>query len=168
MPKLNVPKYLIIHHEGSNLGFEKINEWHRQRWNFVSSLGFFIGYHYYIEKSGKSYQGRRDNEEGAHTIGYNTQSLGICCQGNFEIEFPTTEQINTLKKLLEDKSQKYLISKTNIKGHSEISPTLCPGKNLLSWVKNYQKIDLNYLQKQIEIIKEKIRQLLELLKVGIK
>ena len=33
-----------------------------------SHFGFWCGYGYYIEKDGKLYQARYDDEEGAHTI----------------------------------------------------------------------------------------------------
>jgi hypothetical protein len=126
------PNKIVIHHEGASNGFQAVNEWHKQRWNFKSELGFYIGYHYYIEKDGKVFQGRADTEDGAHTSGHNQQSIGICLMGNFETEIPTKAQLDALESLVKDKKKQYNISK--IYGHRQLGNTLCPGKNLFGWV----------------------------------
>lgn len=131
---MNTPEYLIVHHTGgtdtdpladtSSHTFEIVNDWHVQKgWGK-------IGYHYFIDKTGLLTQGRADNEEGAHTIGYNTKSLGICLAGNFDATMPTQEQINTLAKLLNDKVKQYAIPNTKIVPHRFVSPKSCYGKLL--------------------------------------
>lgn len=123
----NVPSWIVVHHSGgsdsdplsdsSNFTFEQCNELHKRRFGFISTLGFYVGYQYFIDKKGTIRQARADNEEGAHTIGYNTQSIGICLAGNFDVTLPTTGQIEALKGLLERLSTKYNIPKENIKPH---------------------------------------------------
>ena len=59
----NTIKYLIIHHCGgtdlypkydtSNQTFEVVNQYHKEKWDFKSNLGYYIGYQYYIDKTGK-------------------------------------------------------------------------------------------------------------------
>ena len=59
---MNTPQWVIVHHTGptaydpkadtSHHTFEDVNEYHRQKWDFKSSLGYYIGYHYFIEKDG--------------------------------------------------------------------------------------------------------------------
>lgn len=137
-------KYLIIHHTGgtednsladtSSHTFEQVNAWHRQNPNVwlgrLSSLGYAIGYQYFIDKTGKVTQGRADNEEGAHTIGHNKDSIGICLAGNFDVTFPTQEQRNTLRELLIRKQKEYGILTKNILPHSHFWKTHCYGRNL--------------------------------------
>ena len=134
VPNLSSPSFLIIHHGGGNWGFEQVNKHHTDKWGFISSLGFGIGYQYFISYSGRVYQGRADNEEGAHTIGYNKQSVGICLQGNFEEEEPTPAQMDALKKLVKEKKERYNISVIN--GHRNFSNTSCPGNNLYKLIIN--------------------------------
>ncbi len=137
---MNKPEYLIIHHCGgsdsnplldtSNQTFEDVNEYHRQKWDFKSSLGYYIGYHYFIEKDGKMTQGRADTDEGAHTIGYNLKSLGICLAGNFDVTLPTEAQIGSLKWILRDKTTEYDISMSNIVPHRKFASKSCYGNHL--------------------------------------
>ena len=138
VPNLNDPRYIIIHHGAGQLNFEQVNEYHKGKWGFISSLGFGIGYQYFISYSGRVYRGRMDNEEAAATIGFNKCSINCCLQGNFETEQPTDLQLKSLKELIDKKKTEYKISNENIKGHRNFSNTSCPGKNLYSWlIKNY-------------------------------
>lgn len=146
----NKPQYLIVHHTGgtdanpkedtSHHTFEVVNEWHRQVFNFKSSLGFYIGYHYFIDKTGKVTQGRKDTDEGAHTIGKNLSSLGICLAGNFDVTKPTTEQVKALKALLKAKMTEYGVPLANVVPHRKFASKSCYG-NLLSdaWVQDLLK-----------------------------
>lgn len=131
---INKPEYLIVHHTGgtdadpladtSSHTFEVVDEWHK-------SLGWGkIGYHYFIDKAGNVTQGRKDDEEGAHTIGYNTKSLGICLAGNFDVTLPTKAQINSLTDILLLKSKQYAIPLENIVPHRFASGKTCYGKLL--------------------------------------
>lgn len=103
---MNTPTVVITHHTGgtdaspladsSFATVEDINAWHYVRWpNFVSKRGYHVGYHYVIEKTGKLTQTRNHNEEGAHVIGMNTKSIGVCFAGNFDLTLPTEEQMKT-------------------------------------------------------------------------
>lgn len=157
---MNTPKYIIVHHTGgsdanplqdsSNFTFEQCNEQHRKSFNFKSSLGFYIGYHYYIEKNGVLKQGRADTDEGAHTIGQNSNSLGICLAGNFDATLPTEAQVTTLKDLLIKKSAQYSIPKESIVPHRNFATKTCFGKKLPDdWARNL----LNSKQATINEIK---------------
>lgn len=136
----NIPQFLIVHHAGgsdanplqdsSNFTFDQCNELHKQRFNFISSLGFYVGYHYYIEKNGAVKQARADDEEGAHCIGYNTKSLGICLAGNFDVTSPTADQIDSLTNLLQSKLEQYSIPLDNIVPHRAFSKKTCYGSLL--------------------------------------
>lgn len=136
----NVPQWLIIHQTGgtdanpkadtSNQTFEVVNEYHRKLWNYKSSLGHFIGYHYFIDKTGKVTQGRADSDVGAHTKGLNSQSIGCCLAGNFDATMPTVAQTRALKALLERLSSLYAIPPERIVPHRRFANKTCYGTNL--------------------------------------
>lgn len=133
------PTKIFLHHVGFNHSFYTVNSYHRKKWNFKSELGWYAGYTYFIDNSGKLFQARKDDEEGAHTKGHNTGSIGICLRGNLDEKHPTKQQLTTLRKLLQDKQKCYGIPKEEIYAHRELSATLCPGKNLMPFIDAYKK-----------------------------
>lgn len=156
--KINKPVYLIVHHCGgsdldpmadsSNQTFEVVNEYHHNNprvWlGEYSSLGFAIGYHYFIDKTGKITQGRADTDEGAHTVGYNTQSLGICMAGNFDATMPTYAQIASLKAILSHKMVEYNIPISRVVPHRHFANKSCYGHNLSdSWLEEILSKELS-------------------------
>ena len=44
----------------------------------------FTGYHYYITHDGQTYQTRNEQLVGAHAVGYNQHSLGVCYEGGLD------------------------------------------------------------------------------------
>ena len=44
----------------------------------------FTGYHYYITRDGYVYQTRHEQLIGAHAVGYNSHSLGVCYEGGLD------------------------------------------------------------------------------------
>lgn len=147
---MNRPEYLIVHHIGgtntspladsSNLTFEQLNELHKTRFNFISSLGYYVGYHYYITKDGTVKQARADIDDGAHTINYNSRSLGICLAGNFDATLPTEAQIKSLKILLQAKSAQYNIPLSKVVPHRTFAVKTCYGNRLSdSWARDLIK-----------------------------
>lgn len=119
---INKPKILIFHHSAIKvITVEKIDELHKDKgWEG-------IGYHYFIAKDGTIYEGRTEGAEGAHTIGKNRESIGICVEGNLEEEEITLNQIVSIEKLSLYLCLKYDIS--DIMQHKDFANTLCPGKN---------------------------------------
>lgn len=126
-------KFLVVHHSASkrsNTTKEKIDKWHKKKgWNGV-------GYHKVIEEKGAIKDGRSELIQGAHALGVNARSLGVCVVGNFEEEMPTSFQIDSLVKVLTQWCKKYNLDDTAIYGHYNVpggtTPTACPGKNLKS------------------------------------
>ena len=139
------PKHIVVHHGAGDWDFLQVNRAHKQRWGFKSSLGYYAGYHYFIEKGGEITQARKDTEEAAHTVEagnphyWNRNSIGICLQGNTMKKEPTDEQIKSLKALLQEKQLQYDIPKLEIYGHRNIAATLCPGQFLYNWLLDYKK-----------------------------
>lgn len=72
-------KYFIIHcaftTKDMDIGAADIDRWHRAKgW-----AG--IGYNYFIKFDGTIESGRDLGRTGAHTLGYNHNSIGICLEG---------------------------------------------------------------------------------------
>lgn len=148
---LNKPNKIIVHHTGgtdaqpladsSNATAEQIDSWHKLRWpGFVSNIFFnkkgdyyHVGYHYVIEKDGKVVSCRHVSEEGAHTIGQNLSSIGICLSGNFDVTMPTLKQQTSFIMLFHDLKKlypEYNLSKSTIYPHRKYANKTCYGLNL--------------------------------------
>lgn len=134
MKKLKEVRYIIIHHTGRNNDFPffiKLRHVFLRGWED-------IGYHFLIGNTrpftidGKLYQGRDEAFEGAHALGYNQCSIGVCLIGNFNKKKPSKNQMETLYTFLVEKIKKHGLSLESIKGHKELLNTRkkCPGKNI--------------------------------------
>lgn len=152
------PNKIIIHHTASSRDNTKITDvenWHKLRWpNFISSLGWHIGYHYLITSDGAVNQTRKDDEIGAHSPP-NEGKIGICLTGNFMIESPSKAQLEALESLIERLKMTYGIKE--VRGHRDINRTLCPGDELYKWTLQYR---INYLkvliQKLLNLFKKNV------------
>lgn len=122
-----------------------IDQWHKGRGFPKSRLGFYVGYHFVIENDGLLVRTRLDYEEGAHTIGENFRSLGICLVGNLDIDDPTHAQIETLGRLLSQLCVQYAIGADAIFPHRHFASKSCYGDRLPDdWAA------IVYLQAEIE------------------
>jgi len=121
---MNKGEAIILHHALSNFRGDQIyivNQYHKQQFEMKSELGWWITYHWFIERTGKMTQVRNDWEEGAHAIGWNSKSIGVCLAGDFTKETPTKEQIDAVRSLV----AKY---KLPLKFHREVQQyRTCPG-----------------------------------------
>lgn len=117
---INVPKAIIDHHaEAEVCTIEDIDRWHKARgW-----LG--CGYHFFIRKDGSIYRGRPENAEGAHCLNYNTNSIGICHEGNYMVDDMPEAQKQASIELHKYLMQKYNINR--IEPHRALYNTSCPG-----------------------------------------
>ncbi len=130
---MNVPNKIIVHHTASGgmyPQFKAVNEYHKTR-NFEKSTpGFYVGYHYFIEKDGTLMQARYDEDKGQHTTGENLTSIGICLAGNFDYEYPTEEQKKELVELIDVIRERHNIAPQAIYPHRNFANKSCYGKNL--------------------------------------
>jgi len=70
---------------------DEIRDWH------VKGNGWSdIGYHYVIHRNGQMFSGRPVSIKGAHCIGHNKDSIGVCLVGD---DVFTPMQFDSLKKL---------------------------------------------------------------------
>lgn len=113
---------LILHHTAATiLTVEQVHSIHKG--NGYSG----IGYHFYVRKDGSIYRGRPLDCVGAHASGHNSDSVGICFEGNFENENMSDAQKESGKWLVGYLKHMYGISK--VQKHSGVNSTACPGKN---------------------------------------
>lgn len=129
---------LILHcsatPEGREVTVEEINEWHKQR-GFKS-----IGYHYVIYLDGSINKGREEDEIGSHTVGQNTNSIGICYIGGCDSKMNpkdtrTDAQKETLIMLVKNLLDKYELTSEDVYGHYQFAPKACPSFNVEDWRK---------------------------------
>lgn len=130
-------KYIILHHRGGCGDALSIHADHLKRgWSG-------IGYHFYVRKDGSVFKGRPIGTVGAHCTNYNSLSIGICFEGNFENEVMTDVQIKSGRELVAYIRQLY--PKAEVKRHRDFSATACPGKNFV-----FEKISKGVTQMTIE------------------
>ena len=86
----NLINTIILHHSGVSVeqSVEVIHNYHKNTRGYAG-----IGYHFYVRKNGEIYKGRNINWVGAHAYKYNTNSIGICFEGDFDTEQMTVAQI---------------------------------------------------------------------------
>jgi len=141
-------KFWVLHHTGGfisdpdistqNLTVKNINSAHKDRWNFKSSLGWYVGYNFYIEIDGKLTQTRAIGEETIAVKGYNFKGLAISIglAGNFtqNVDTPTFEQKQTLLNLMDKLPQ---VNSWDIVPHRTLQTTECFGYSLPdNWARN--------------------------------
>jgi N-acetyl-anhydromuramyl-L-alanine amidase AmpD len=130
-------KYIVIHHtavKGDKQSVNDIHQWHLDRKCNPPMAG--IGYHYYIRKDGEIFQGRPRDTKGAHVYlegqTYNSDSIGVCFEGHFDVEKMSEKQLEASILLLSILSLVYHDSEfcthhQLVKGSKKA--TSCPGKN---------------------------------------
>ena len=114
---------LVLHHAAAKkCSVEDIHRWHKQKgWAGM-------GYHFLVRKDGTIYEGRPIQSVGAHAYGYNNRAIGICFEGNFEVEKMPDVQKEAGKELVSYILKRYPTI-TSVKGHRDLMATACPGKN---------------------------------------
>lgn len=124
LSKRNVTNRIILHHSGVSVlqSVEVIHNYHKNTNKWAG-----IGYHFYVRKDGSIYRGRPEEMIGAHAYGANSDSIGICAEGNFNEETMSEVQKNAIKELVAYLKEKYNITK--VQRHSDTIATTCPGKN---------------------------------------
>jgi N-acetylmuramoyl-L-alanine amidase len=110
--------------EGRDVTVADIDRWHRQR-------GFrCIGYHYVIYLDGSVHQGRPIAEIGAHCLGQNNHSIGICYAGGLAKDGKTAKDTRTdaqkaaLVKLITELRRQF--PNATLHGHREFANKACP------------------------------------------
>jgi len=126
---------VIVHHSASDFGdVDTVRRWHLER-------GFGdVGYHYLITNGhlehkseydqafdGAVFDGRPLAEIGAHALGHNEDSIGVCLIGNARC---TRRQFVSLINLIMRLNAAFAFGIDGVLGHCEVDPVnkpLCPG-----------------------------------------
>ena len=97
-------------------------------------------YHYYIRKDGTVEPMRDEAEIGAHCLGYNKNSLGICYEGGIDkngkcADTRTLPQRISLRRLISNLRLKYPLAK--VVGHRDLSPDKNLNRRIepIEWIK---------------------------------
>ena len=119
---------IIIHcaatREGRDFTVEDITRWHKAR-GFAT-----IGYHYVIYRDGSIHEGRPLEQIGAHCVGHNKHSIGVCyiggcaSDGKTPKDTRTPEQKEALLALL--RRLKVRFPNATIHGHRDFAAKACP------------------------------------------
>lgn len=113
---------IVLHHAAAkSCTPQQIHQWH------LGNGWSGIGYHFFIRKDGQIYRGRPENVIGAHATNHNSNSIGICFEGDYGVEIMPKAQLEAGKELVAYLKDKYNITK--VKGHRDLMATACPGKN---------------------------------------
>lgn len=110
--------------EGKDFTVADIDKWHKARgWQG-------IGYHYVIYRDGSVHEGRNIAVAGAHTSGYNKNSIGVCYIGGVATDGRTPKDTRTpaqrraLRVLVEQLKKQF--PKATVHGHYEFAAKACP------------------------------------------
>ena len=119
---------IIVHcaatREGRDFTVEDITRWHKAR-GFAT-----IGYHYVIYRDGSIHEGRPLEQIGAHCVGHNKHSIGICyiggcaSDGKTPKDTRTPEQKEALLALLRHLKARF--PNATIHGHRDFAAKACP------------------------------------------
>ena len=120
--------------EGKNFKAADIDRWHRERKMKC------IGYHYVVDLDGTVEPGRPESEIGAHCLGHNQYSIGVCYVGGLAADGKTPKdtrtaaQKETLLALLKKLRAKY--PNASIHGHRDFAAKACPSFDATTEYKN--------------------------------
>lgn len=152
---MNTVEFAVDHHSAyphdGHPQLDRVNMLHRNRGFPLSNLGYYVGYHFFIEENGKIIQTRELTETGAHSYNcgcqdvdisgvpagmINVRSIGICLAGNFTKDTPKDQQIVALHSLIFLLHKQYGIRHLL---HRETKRTSCPVVDLRAMVDKYHK-----------------------------
>lgn len=108
---------------GRRYGVADVDRWHRERgWRG-------IGYHYLVGVDGEVWAGRPEGEQGAHCLGHNAYSIGVCYVGGLDAvgqpaDTRTPRQREALLGLLRSLRRRYPAAR--IRSHRDFAAKACP------------------------------------------
>jgi len=148
-------KYLIIHcaytKESMDIDADDIDRWHKAKgW-----AG--IGYNHYIKFDGTRQEGRTLNRAGAHTLGYNNNSIGVCLEGGMSEDGKpkdtlTIDQWVEVLRLFREYKQLY--PNLILAGHNQLNKKSCPSFDVREYADKYGYSDSCLQSKPLVKIKK--------------
>jgi len=131
------PKHIIMHHsatkDSGTVSWQAIRQYHVET-NGWKNVGYHCGVELITHPCGISRNeillGRPLTQGGAHCLGMNDKSLGICLIGNFDEEHPSPDKLKLAAELVRSLMEIFRIPKDQVLGHREAAKgRTCPGKN---------------------------------------
>lgn len=130
--------HIVVHSSATPsrmaIGVMEIRRWHKDRgWSDV-------GYHFVITRCAAIQHGRDVAIVGAHALGINSESIGVCLVGGVAEDGKTPEfnftrgQMSALEDLLLDLTAVY--DEARVEGHRDVMPpgyTECPSFDVGEW-----------------------------------
>ena len=152
--------YIVVHHDANEIETDhvplfEISQYHKSKgWTSIS-------YHYYIARNGKIYKCHDEWLETFHCGALNSESIGVCMQGHFDVEYSTYQQLESLKNLLLKLKVEFDIVPAKIIRHSEVtnSKTSCPGLHTNLEAVKSQLNESHYFEVIINTVKRWIQKL---------
>lgn len=149
MTKLTKVNYIVIHHSAGNKKqtVEEIKAGHLKE-------GYSdIGYHKLVHYLGQVFAGRDETEMGAQALEMNSESIGVCCIGNYQLNPPSPEMYKSLVQVVATLCKRHKVPVENIIGHRDVAKiknkpyvaTLCPGDFLYKLIPQLRKDVAKYL-----------------------
>jgi hypothetical protein len=139
-----IPVWITIHHAGE-LWTGKISPQdylrHMQTWGQSEKHWPDLPYHFLIAPDGTIYQGRPVIYEPDSNTRYGLSgNIGIELFGNFELQRPSPQQLQSCVTLCSYLCNKYKIDVTHIRGHKDAATqqTVCPGKDFYRYLSDGQ------------------------------
>jgi len=135
---------IILHCSATRPAWMHNRSFHEQvaeirRWHVAEKGWRDIGYHHLIGRGGERAAGRPETTVGAHVVGRNSGTIGICLIGGhgssehdqFEDHF-TPAQERALLDLIAEIEGRTAIDL--ITGHNQYAAKACPGFHVASWL----------------------------------
>ena len=124
---------IAVHHSASLIG---TLTWDRIRSIHVSERGFRdVGYHFGVWRDRSSGEfvvrlGRDTADTGAHVRGHNADTIGVCFEGNFEVQQMQPRQRDVGAELVANLCKQYGLTEASVIPHRSFdgAATLCPGQ----------------------------------------
>lgn len=126
------PTYIVLHTSASGArgqDVKMLDDWHR-------AAGMAkIGYHFVVLddrredwwRDGEIQEGRRLGRQGAHCLGLNDRSIGICVVGDGDKRAWTLRQIQSVLWLCVDLCRRYGLDSAAVIGHREVNTLVARG-----------------------------------------
>lgn len=131
---------IIIHCSNSEFGnYVMVDNWHKEfgwdgfGYHFLIKNGYYsYGSPYKKDQDGMVVNGRPENVQGAHCLGQNHNSLGICLIGCRR--FTDTQLFISLPSLLSKLLPKYKLSMDDVFGHGDFNKKKsCPNIDMSNY-----------------------------------
>ncbi|MGD9689615.1 MAG: peptidoglycan recognition family protein [Phycisphaerales bacterium] len=132
---------ITVHHDGMNAftstsdadaarRLENIRRAHLGRVSRAGEPWADIGYHYAVDPSGRVWEARSLDYQGAHVDGKNEHNIGIVMLGNYDKQAPNRAQEAALEAIVAAQMRRHRIPLARVFTHQELDRTACPGSTL--------------------------------------